>query len=272
MTNQKKVGDFPTNARIKISYPEKGEPAIDFQYPDNERQIKGLWKSSGVFFPTMFLTILTIVVLYYLVFISVPIQFPIDCEGTFLTSNITHETYGINVFCNNITKYYHFQYKKVDFGATWVETTSTDNIIGNVLISTLIGVILYLVLMYVYGHIIAFFVRKTKFGKNNFPGWNQKIHDKHWEAKFTECSDSLTLEVPLFSNIYMDYEAEEEFSEYLESFEIKEHDFTYYPTAGFRLFKHRRKARKGVPNVYLWKAVFKFRKKPTKGFLKVNWT
>lgn len=270
--DHKKIGDFPTNARIKISYPEKGEPTIDFEYPDNERQIKGLWKSSGVGLPAIGLTMITLVVIYFLYFVSTPIVYPKDCEGHVLTDNVTLETYGINLFCDNITEYYHFSYKKSDFGSGWYETTHSGQMIMNVIIASIIGMILYFVLIYVYGKILAFIVRKTKLGKAKYPGWNKRIHNKHWEKVFTECPDSLQLEVPLFSNIYMDYEAEEEFSDYLESFEIKEHDFTYYPTRGLRLARFKRNKRKGVPNVYLWKAVFKFRKKPTKGFLKVNWT
>lgn len=269
--NHIKIGDFPTNARIKITYPEKGEPKIDFEYPDNERQIKGLWKSSGVGIPAIILTILTITLIWAFWLVSQPINYPLDCEGTVLTNNVTHETTGVNLFCNNITKYYHFHYGRTDFGSYWT-VEGEDSRILTIVVATIVSIILYFFLIRGYGEVLAYLVRKTKWGKEKYPGWNQRIHNKHWEAKFTECSDTLQLELPLFSNIYMDYEAEEEFADYLESVEIKEHDFTYYPTRGFRLRRHKRNQKKGIPNVYLWKAIFKFKQKPTKGFLKVNWT
>ena len=269
----KKVGDFPTNARIKINYPEKeGEkPTIDFQYPDNERQLKGLWSSSGIILPAMILTVLTIFALYFAVYEAFPIQHPLNCTGQVLTNNVTLETTGINLYCNNITKYYFITYQRtIYFGEAWVYQDDSQ-ILG---VFALAGalIIIYFGGLFLWGKLLSLIIRNTKFGKENYPGWNKKIHDKCWEAKFTECPDTLTLEVPLFSNIYMDYDAEEEFADYLESFEIKEHDFTYYPAKGFKLRKYRRNKMKGVPNVYLWKAIFKFRKKPTKGFLKVNWT
>lgn len=268
----KKVGEFPTNARIKIDY-SSGEPKIDFEYPENERQVKNLYKSSGVMLPAMVATVVMMMILFFLYFqLGPPVTYPKNCTGTVLTNNVTLDTTGINLFCDNLTKYYWFHYDKdITLHGSWYAPENNTQILYLFGLSILF-IFLYLGGIFVFGKIFAFFVRKTKKGLVLYPEWNKRIHNKHWEAKFTECPDNLIIELPLFSNIYMDYDAEEEFSDYLESVEIKEHDFTYYPTKGFRFFRHRRKERKGEKNVYLWKAIFKFKKKPTKGYLKINWT
>ena len=114
-------------------------------------------------------------------------------------------------------------------------------------------------------------MQKTNFGRKKYPLWNKIIHNKHFTAEFTKCPDNLQIEIPLFSNIYMDYEAEEEFADYLQEVEIKEHDIKYRKTKTFFGLLGRKKSIL-VPNVYLWKATFKFKKLPVKGKLVVSWT
>jgi len=265
----KKIGDFPINSKILIRYPKDGkEPTINFEYPDNERQIKNLWKSSGITLPAIGLTIVTIMALLVLFMFSIKPDYPNNCKGKVLMNNITLDTTGINLFCDNITRYYFFSYERTGLGYNWiVHGPETNSQIWRTFFVCFIGIILYFILIYTYGKILAFIVRKSKWGKIGYPVWNKVIHNKHWQAMFTECPDSLQIEIPLFSNIYLDYEAEEEFADYLTEVDIREHDIKYIKTKG--LF---RKKKTLIPNVYLWKATFKFKKKPTKGFLKINFT
>lgn len=269
MDKIKKVGDFPTNSRIHIKYQEGDKPKIDFEYPDNKRQIKDLWKSSGIGLPAIILSIITVMILSMIWMLNMPADYPKNCDGTILTSNTTFETTGINLFCDNITRYYFFSYERTMYGYNWViDGPETRVMPFKVLIFGVVVVILYLLFILIYGKIFSFFVRKTEWGKNKYPLWNKHIHNKHWQAMFTECPDSLKIEIPLFSNIYLDYEAEEEFADYLTEVEIKEHDVKYIKTKK-GLFKRKKEL---IPNVYLWKAIFTFKKKPTKGFLKVEFT
>lgn len=267
--NIKRIGDFPINSKILIRYPKDGkEPTIDFEYPDNERQIKNLWKSSSIGLLAIGLSIVTIMIILILFIFSIKPDYPNNCKGTVLMNNVTLDTTGINLFCNNITRYYFFSYEKTGLGYRWiVHGSEPDSQILRTFFICIIVITLYFILTYVYGKIIAFIVRKSKWGKTGYPAWNKKIHDKHWQVVFTECPDSLQIEIPLFSNVYLDYEAEEEFADYLTEVDIREHDIKYIKTKG--LF---RKKKTLIPNVYLWKATFKFKKKPIKGYLKVSFT
>lgn len=69
------------------------------------------------------------------------------------------------------------------------------------------------------------------------------------------------VEIPLFSNVFLDYKATKEFSRYLERVEIIEHPFN-------RLLVRRNKIKK-LPQEFLWKATFYFSKKPKNGWLSV---
>jgi hypothetical protein len=69
-------------------------------------------------------------------------------------------------------------------------------------------------------------------------------------------------EIPLFRNVGLDYIVTEDFSEYLKSVEIIEHNFNFLIKSYFfnKVIKK--------PNQYLWRAVFTFSKKPKTGVLK----
>ena len=72
---------------------------------------------------------------------------------------------------------------------------------------------------------------------------------------------NLKVEIPLFSNTFLNYRATGEMSKYLERVEITEHPFNYCLT-----FKKRTLTK---PNEYLWKAQFYFSKQPAFGELLV---
>lgn len=292
MNNHKKIGDFPTNARIKISYPEKGDPSIDFEYPDNERQIKTLWASSGIMYIALMITIILLGIFFLMLYAWLPVEYP-DCIikpiGD-LNEVIPNQTVGnhtedivitrnassILAVCgaNGDTSAWiiRWQMNPILLKPEWSATQPEDiKMIIPVIGFAVIVLIFYFSSLYILGKILAYFVRKTKSGKKHYPRWNKFIHNKHFTAEFKECPDNLQIEIPLFSNIFLDYETEEEFADYLTEVEIKEHDLQYRKTKTFFGLIRKRK-QELVPNVYLWKATFKFKKKPTKGFLKVNFT
>jgi len=66
-------------------------------------------------------------------------------------------------------------------------------------------------------------------------------------------------EIPLFSNVGLDYDATEDFSKYLIKVKIVEHGFN-------NLIKGKKKKL----NPYLWKAIFYFKEKPINGKLEVK--
>jgi hypothetical protein len=71
-------------------------------------------------------------------------------------------------------------------------------------------------------------------------------------------------EIPLFSNIVLDFKTKGDFSEYLEEVDIQEYKFFTFKVG----FRTKRKRKKKV-NEFLWYARFYFNKKPQKGKLEV---
>lgn len=300
-----KVGELPVNSRIFIKYPENGNKAtIDFEYPDTQDQIKGIRHSSSI-------TVLSFMIIFLIFFCGYlwydnylqTLPGP-SCKLTTYsnTSTIfTNDLYGKNVtytFENDLdnffimclnegitstenNKYYlesgMFIFRRSlsqPFGMwSYQYLTSSDGDVGKhtlkLIAPLIILIILYFVLMYIISSILSLFVRKTKVGQKYYPLVNKIMHNKRYMAEFTTCPDSCQIELPLFNNMYMDYDAEGEFAEYLTDVQIIEHDVKYIKE-GRKKFNDKRLKTK--PNVYLWKTVFKFSKKPTNGKLIVRFT
>ena len=71
------------------------------------------------------------------------------------------------------------------------------------------------------------------------------------------------IEIPLFSNVMLDYKATESFSEYLYRVEIVEHPFNRL------MYKRKKKEWIKKPQEYLWKGIFYFSQLPKSGELMV---
>ena len=330
----KKIGEYPTNARTCVNYPLNGKPTINFEYPDNKRQLKELWSSSGVMVISLVLTILTIIMTYF-TFYSMYIYdiedypdcviLPNDWPPQNYTYNHTYNhTYSLTPNLstsnssiiynnyNNISSLYFscgqdgiwtlmWRNNPLYFKGEWY-VSRVDLPLSNVFYIFLFAVfiiIFYFGGIHVYGRLVSRLMQRTNFGRKRYPGFNKFIHDKRFYAEFTECPDNLKIELPLFSNIYLNYDATGEFAEFLENVEIKEHDFKYIKRKSlgggfflgslnvfkkFNIFKMKRKNADStdstdstgsttlVPNVFLWKATFTFRKKPLNGKLVLGWT
>jgi hypothetical protein len=70
------------------------------------------------------------------------------------------------------------------------------------------------------------------------------------------------VEIPYFSNVFLQYKATEDFSKYLKLFEIKEHNFRWY-------YKKKKRKRDREVNEDIWCARFYFSEKPLDGNIKV---
>jgi|WetSurMetagenome_2_1015567.scaffolds.fasta_scaffold24712_9 hypothetical protein len=292
----KKSGDFPVNAITHINYSEtdeKGNPTIKFEYPDNERQLKSLPDLGVVGYSAVLLALITLIALWYAVYVNIPLPKP-DCiiaanSDSFSILNITinqshidsnglliqtpgpptikyFNVSGFAAACTNGGYIFTQRKNPIIFIPEWnVYNFDSDwstpfYLIGGAIVT----LVLFFLFYKIYGKIFALFVRKNKYARDRFPTWNKWIYNKHFSAEFTECPDNLKIELPLFKNIYMDYDAEEEFADYLIKVDIVPHDVKY--------LKGRKKKKEKLPNVYLWKCIFTFSQKPTKGVLKVNFT
>lgn len=109
----------------------------------------------------------------------------------------------------------------------------------------------------IYPDWMAFLARKKY--KKFKPDEVKKDYDGKWFC-----------EIPLFSNVLLDYEAKGDFSRYLEFFEIREHSFRYWRGRRKRnkIRRKKNKPRHEV-NEWLWYAKFYFKEKPRTGSLEV---
>jgi hypothetical protein len=121
-----------------------------------------------------------------------------------------------------------------------------------------------------FTYIIGFLFRKTKVGQRAFPELNKKMHDKDYSAEFTpEDIIDNKVELPLFKNMYLDYEATGDCSAQLIKISIIEHPFSkLVKRKGHYMYKKEKKK----PQVYLWKAIFEFKEKPKDGKLEIRFT
>lgn len=112
--------------------------------------------------------------------------------------------------------------------------------------------------------ILALIVTKNRKLKLKMPYLNFLASGHCYQARFNpyDIKDN-KIEIPMFRNVLLEYEATGEFSKYLSTLEIVEHPFDLYVMKRFRpSFKKR--------NPYLWKAVFTFKETPKTGDLKVR--
>lgn len=127
-----------------------------------------------------------------------------------------------------------------------------DFVVYNILIAS-IGVSLFIIPY--YG--LAIIISQTKLIK--YMPKLSALTSKYYEAVFTkENTKSKIIEIPMFSNVILEYKATLDFSYYLERVEIIEHPFDL-------IVKKKKETQQ-----YLWKAMFYYNKIPKEGELKVR--
>ena len=129
---------------------------------------------------------------------------------------------------------------------------------------------------------IVIYLPFRKFWKGVFPkvqGWlaRKKITKfREKDIKYDEQEKKYYCELVSFDNIILDYKATQDFSRYLELFEIKEHNFKYYIKTRFKRHKKKKNKERAIKerksrqlNEWIWYARFYFKQKPKKGFIEV---
>jgi hypothetical protein len=135
----------------------------------------------------------------------------------------------------------------------------------------------FFLLVYLNSFWVAKIFKDSKWGNKKFPELNKKLLDERYSVEYTKenfpekVKGKYIIEIPLFKNIYMDYDAEDDFANQLQRVSITEHPFTMLVKRGLPFSKKRKHMIK-KPNVYLWKCVFEFKKKPTNGRLEIRFT
>lgn len=286
-----KVGKLPVNSRISIDY-TKNPVQIDFFYPDPDAS--NIRKSDGVYLPALLIGTLMFLFLYMLFLYWIqPMMYPHISPGDITVDNVTinqlehlnKTTYGFNSLFirytwNNQSRYTTVSLNKI--GYVWIMPYFSDNFSNSSKMDLLIlaqGFILlgiWILIMWLNTFWVAKIFTSTKWGNRAFPEMNKKLHDAKFSAEFFPQdfpATGNTIEIPLFKNMYMDYEATEDFSEYLEKVEIIEHPFKRHIRKGLPFSKKSKHIIK-KPNIYLWKTVFTFKDgfKPQTGSLIMKWT
>lgn len=291
-----KVGKLPVNSRISIDY-TKNPVQIDFAYPDPDAS--NIRKSDAVYIPAMGVAgiMILIIVLFFMYYVQPVLYTSIGPSNTVVHQAIitdfeyydkgipngTH--YGFDAILINYTWNNKVRYAKIELnqeGSLFPVPYFTEeahmslNRTLFILVQALGIIIIFIILTILNSFWMAKIFTDTKWGNRKFPEINKKLHDSKYSAEFFPQDFPVTgntIEIPLFKNMYMDYEATGDFSEYLEKIEIIEHPFKRHIKKGLPFSKKRKHPLKKT-NIYLWKTIFTFKEgcRPQTGSLIMRWT
>lgn len=264
-----KYGRMPVNSRITIDYSSE-IPSIKFGYPrkDVKNQVQD---NSLTFLIAVGLSILTMTILTT-IFNYVPHYnsgVPSECDVYRVVDKIGGSIKGFQFECEidgkmrNITVNYikgsEFGLRKPTFANPTTQQSYYD-----------IWQLIFVFFVFIFWRkMLYFFFAKTGIGQKMFPEVNKRMYNAHFSCIFKPKHVSNNqVELPIFKNIYMDYLFTKEMGKYLDKVEIVEHPFNQLARKG-RTKRRRKENRK---NIYYWKAVFTFSKKPKNGKGEVRWT
>ena len=310
------VGELPVNSRIYIDY-EQNPPKISFGYPDtNTNQIT---HSSSTYLISIIISsaILLILVMFWNSYMH-DTFFKDTYANDFTLKEVKSITYNFSNYSeiivlynwNNKDRTTLIQFRKEGFFwyyPTFSEMTNSRRDLLITVAPVLIVYAVFLILIILNAKWITLIFTKTKWGHKAFPEINKRLHGKGYSAEFFPQDVSILgyikpvspepgsdyilggdrwyVEIPMFKNMYMDYEASEEFSKYLTKISIVEHPFSRYVKKKGIPLTRIKKAKKKIKhsseldiyydkktNIYLWKAIFEFKQKPTTGSLRLWFT
>ena len=300
------VGDLPVNSRIYINY-ENNPPTINFDYPDTSTNQITHSSSTYLFAAIATLFMCMFLIVFWNSFINHTFFQHTSIEDFHLNDvravryNFTNMSdIFIEYRWNNKTYDTVYVFDKGGAGMLWyyptfVSLTATQGTF-KILVSASIFYLILIIIFYINVKWISLVFTKTKWGHKNFPEINKRLHGKDYMAEFlpkdfdelgyTRTSDGRWfIELPLFKNMYMDYEADGEFSKYLAKINVVEHPFSRYVkkkgVSLTRIKKAKKKAQNSKEmdiyydkkvNIYLWKTTFEFKQKPTTGYLRLWFT
>lgn len=249
-------GDSCKNARIKIDY--RGlKPNVKFSYPDKKNQ------QNYSMFPTiLFFWGMALLIIYggYSIFFIEDSSEVVDfsnysiCNSYYINESVGCRAYYIN--------------KSIETCELREGKTDVDILISS-LKENFDKKSLFLLLFIFLPPILIYFPFK-RYWANVFPKFQaggisgKLVIFKPKDIRKKE-EDYYFVEIPLFRNVMLDYDAKKDFSKYLSYFEIREYNFKYIKG---KTMEKAMKSKKEV-NEDLWYARFYFSKKPVEGELRV---
>lgn len=236
-------GDSPKNARIKINYSGK-KPTVSFSYP-SKNGVEG-----SMVFPIFVVVILIIGGIYGL---NISIK---ETEEVSFNRGRYYEC------LDSINRTYRHLCYDIHIARPKLDNLLTDLITMFILFLLAIAVTIFI------------YIPNKKYWQNLYPkyqAWRAskkmkifKLEDIKYTKEF-----GYYCELPVFTNIILNFEATKDFSKYLKEFEIEEHKFKYYQERRKKKSKMRKKKRDKSINEWLWYARFYFSAKPKTGKLEV---
>lgn len=261
-------GKLIVNSRVNIDY--RGEkPTVNFEYPDTKTRPGSVESLIGILFAFI------ILVCFAYNQLTIPTQITsISVNGTeviaFYQDNLNQSS--VVIFTIEDRTWPHNMDPKL-------VNQSPSPLKELILITFWMSITLAVMLLGRY--LTHLFFAKTRKGSQMYPKLNSMLAHPQFRAtvlptQVIKTKEGWQWELPLFSNVKMDYRLTEDFSRYIQTVKIIEHPFDYIistkrdkwikdadgkPT---RILKTR-------TNIYLWKAVFTFSAKPKTGQLEVTW-
>jgi hypothetical protein len=292
-----KFGKLPINARITIDYSKK-KPKITFGYIAAKQQRSLNYMNIFSMIPTIIIISLGLWLCtnYTHSWETAPL---IGICGFYEQHSLGNNTVSAyNITCGE--KSYLVKYKQgkgfsifgTAEGFSTDKTTASQVSSWNFIDTTgkpwyIIFFVGILILLFAFG--AMFGTMALIFGMSYFFGWsfqyipyinkkvnrwipevNKKMTSARYSAIFKKCPEDKVIEIPLFHNVFLDYDTQGEFSKYLQRVEIREHPFAML--AKKSVFGRRQKQKyKKKKNIFLWKAIFIFKEVPKRGQLEVRW-
>jgi hypothetical protein len=284
MTKVKKLGKLPVNSRVLIDYTGK-KPEIRFGYPRKDAVHQNSISTPAAII-ALILWLIIFLCLYIFIDENLITQYtPSDCSvnqsfNNFTLYNGSEYFYisNITIDCDNFSQTLSWNYgeKLIIFGKDYTKeyylmrgeegpgfTQKQDYTFKYLIIIFslfIISLIFLIMLYYKLVKLVGWLLSKTSIGIKAVPYLNKATVLKGYYICYENVKTS-TIEIPLFSNTYLNYNSTDDYSKYLKKVVILEHPFQEIVKQG--------KKKKKLKNVRYWLCQFQFSRVPKKGKLEV---
>jgi len=282
-----KVGKLANNTRYDITYDKNGKAKVKYSYVSKDYSEKNRLP----YIITLIIALVISLLFFFLILNPMlhrthePISYN-NCSTTPLGYNQSKTNlssiYYLNISCIDSQGNYTWSFIPDKFkfmfynSKAWTMESSQEVTDKNqiVLVLSFMGVLIAILFFFRSLPYLIHTMIKIKPGKNKIMDkikkWEMKMDMKNvhyrWKYVFKKCPKNNIIEIPVFNNDYLDYNATKDFSTYLKRIEVKEHKFFE------EVYKKNPKKRYG------WKhqdgkfyCKFYFSQNPRSGKLEVKW-
>lgn len=258
----KKEGKYLVNSRVDVDY-TKGKPKIKFSYPQKNPKKSDFFQSMVSPLTLIISTILIVILFFFIITYEFDIGNPTSCNYTEKLNN--SEITGLNISCDNGNSTLNY-YSKINI----LEKLSGDYTIwghnyktGFIFFYFLLILLFYYLIPLVIIFLVGFIFSRFKWYRKIFPKMNAWGEKKYYN-KFTKKDvENNMVEIPSFSNVFLEYKPKGDFKKYFTNLKIREHKYYIYKKKKKKIIKKFKK------QDTRWYARFYFSQKPENGYLEV---